>query len=130
MACAAGFTDGLGYGDNTKSAVIRLGLMEMTKFIEKFYPGSNLETFFESCGIADLVTTCYGGRNRKVCEAFVKTGKVRIMQTKVISWYNFKFAFKTLEELEVEMLGGQNLQGPHTADQVMKMLQEFKMENR
>ncbi|KHJ86064.1 putative glycerol-3-phosphate dehydrogenase [NAD(P)+ ], partial [Oesophagostomum dentatum] len=75
VACAAGFTDGLGYGDNTKAAVIRLGLMEITKFVEHYYPGSNLETFFESCGIADLITTCYGGRNRKVCEAFVKTGK-------------------------------------------------------
>ena len=31
VACAAGFTDGLGYGDNTKAAVIRLGLMEITK---------------------------------------------------------------------------------------------------
>ena len=38
VACAAGFTDGLGYGDNTKAAVIRLGLMEITKvsqFIER-----------------------------------------------------------------------------------------------
>ena len=41
VATAAGFTDGLGYGDNTKAAVIRLGLMEMIKFCEVFYPGES-----------------------------------------------------------------------------------------
>lgn len=66
----------MGFGDNTKSAIIRLGLMEMIKFAETFYKPSQLSTFIESCGVADLITTCYGGRNRKVSEAFVKTGKV------------------------------------------------------
>ena len=43
-----------------------------------------------------MITTCYGGRNRKVSEAFAKTGKA-------------------LAELETEMLNGQKLQGPETA---------------
>lgn len=91
VACGAGFVDGLGLGDNTKAAVIRLGLMEMIKFVDVFYPGSKLCTFFESCGVADLITTCYGGRNRKCSEAFVKTGK-------------------SIVDLEKEMLNGQKLQ--------------------
>jgi glycerol-3-phosphate dehydrogenase (NAD+) len=105
IACGAGFVDGLGYGDNTKAAVIRLGLKEMIAFANQFYPGAKLNTFFESCGVADLVTTCYGGRNRKVSEAFVRAD-----------------GQKTIEVLEKEMLNGQKLQGPETACEVYEML--------
>jgi glycerol-3-phosphate dehydrogenase (NAD+) len=76
VACAAGFVDGLCLGDNTKAAVIRLGLMEMVRYVNQFHGGANISTFFESCGIADLITTCYGGRNRRICEQFVKSSKV------------------------------------------------------
>jgi glycerol-3-phosphate dehydrogenase (NAD+) len=111
VACGAGFVDGLGLGDNTKAAVIRLGLMEMIKFVDVFYPGSQLATFFESCGVADLITTCYGGRNRKCSEAFVKTGK-------------------SIADLEKEMLNGQKLQGPITALEVNYMLKNKSMEDK
>jgi len=39
VALGAGFTDGMKYGDNTKAAVIRLGLMEMVAFTKLFFPG-------------------------------------------------------------------------------------------
>lgn len=109
VAVGAGFCDGLSCGDNTKAAVIRLGLMEMIKFCEIFYPSHDTRVFFESCGVADLVTTCYGGRNRKVAEAFAKTNK-------------------SIEELEKEMLNGQRLQGPETAKEVNILLKSKNLE--
>lgn len=70
------FINFFSYGDNSKAAVIRIGLKEMIQFARQFYENVELETFFESCGVADLITTCYGGRNRIAGEEFVK-GKVR-----------------------------------------------------
>lgn len=110
VAVGAGFVDALGYGENTKAAVIRLGMTEMKRFGEIFYDGINESTFLESCGIADLIATCYGGRNRKVAKAFALTGK-------------------SMESLEAEMLNGQKLQGPHTAYQVNLLLKERNLEN-
>jgi len=110
VACGAGFCDGMKLGDNTKAAIIRLGLMETIHFTNKFYPGGNLATFLESCGVADLITTCYGGRNRKVSQAFI-TSK------------------KSIAQLEEELLNGQKLQGPETAAEVNYMLKAKNLES-
>ncbi|XP_028663818.1 glycerol-3-phosphate dehydrogenase 1-like protein [Erpetoichthys calabaricus] len=112
VAVGAGFCDGLGFGDNTKAAVIRLGLMEMVAFAKVFCKGTvSSTTFLESCGVADLITTCYGGRNRKVAEAFVKSQK-------------------SIEELEKEMLNGQKLQGPQTSAEVHRILKQRNMSDK
>lgn len=111
VAVGAGFVEGLKYGDNTKAAVIRLGLMEIVKFVEEFYNNSKIDTFLESCGVADLVTTCYSGRNMRVAKAFVNSGK-------------------TIEQLEKELLNGQKLQGPPTAAEVNAMLKAKDMEDK
>uniref|UniRef100_A0A3Q3VMD6 glycerol-3-phosphate dehydrogenase (NAD(+)) n=1 Tax=Mola mola TaxID=94237 RepID=A0A3Q3VMD6_MOLML len=97
IACQNIVAVGAGFCDNTKAAVIRLGLMEMIVFAKFFCQGEVSScTFLESCGVADLVTSCYGGRNRKVAQAFVKMSK-------------------SIAELEAEMLNVQKLQGPQTS---------------
>lgn len=111
VALGAGFVDGLGYGCNTKAAAIRIGLGEMKKFISMFYPGNDSSgTMFESCGVADLITTCFGGRNRKCSEAFVKS--------------RVEGAPKTWEEIEKEMLNGQKLQGTLTCEEIVGVLEK------
>lgn len=69
-------THTLSYGASTKAAVIRIGLLEMWHFIRLYFNGKDMHTLLESCGVADLIATCSGGRNRRVSEAFVRTGKV------------------------------------------------------
>lgn len=41
-----------------------------------FSTDAKIDTFLESCGVADLVTTCYSGRNARIGKAFVHSGKV------------------------------------------------------
>ena len=48
----------------------------MWRFIRVHFNGKDMSTLLESCGVADLIATCSGGRNRRVSEAFVRTGKV------------------------------------------------------
>ena len=68
IAIAAGFCDGVGYGDNTKSALITRGINEISKFGKAV--GANAKTFFGLTGIGDLIVTCDSihSRNRKLGE--------------------------------------------------------------
>lgn len=65
IALAAGTADGLGYGDNTKAALITRGIAEMTRLGVKM--GAKLETFAGLSGIGDLIVTCASvhSRNRR-----------------------------------------------------------------
>lgn len=65
IALAAGTADGLGYGDNTKAALITRGITEITRLGVKM--GAKLETFGGLTGIGDLIVTCASvhSRNRK-----------------------------------------------------------------
>lgn len=65
IALAAGAADGLGYGDNTKAALITRGIAEITRLGVKM--GGRMESFAGLTGIGDLIVTCASvhSRNRK-----------------------------------------------------------------
>lgn len=65
IALAAGMADGLGYGDNTKAALITRGIAEMSRLAIKM--GAKAETLSGLTGIGDLIVTCESkhSRNRK-----------------------------------------------------------------
>lgn len=65
VALAAGIADGLGYGDNTKAALITRGIAEIARL--GMAMGGKLETFSGLSGIGDLIVTCASmhSRNRR-----------------------------------------------------------------
>ncbi len=65
VALAAGIADGLGYGDNTKAALITRGILEISRLGVAM--GGKPETFFGLTGIGDLIVTCASmhSRNRR-----------------------------------------------------------------
>jgi glycerol-3-phosphate dehydrogenase (NAD+) len=105
VALAAGFVDGRGWGDNAKAAVMRVGLLEMVKFGKEFFSETvNTATFTEeSCGVADLITSCSGGRNWRCAKIAVAEGI-------------------SVDEVEARELNGQKLQGTSTAHEVNSFL--------
>jgi len=76
MGVAAGIGDGLGLGDNAKSALMTRGLAEMARFGVAL--GADHGTFEGLAGIGDLITTCISphGRNRRVGERLGKGEKL------------------------------------------------------
>jgi glycerol-3-phosphate dehydrogenase (NAD(P)+) len=69
IAIACGISDGLGFGTNTKAAIVSRGLAEMSRLGAAL--GARRDTFAGLAGLGDLVTTCFSGlsRNHNVGEA-------------------------------------------------------------
>jgi glycerol-3-phosphate dehydrogenase (NAD(P)+) len=65
IALGAGISDGLGFGDNAKAAMMTRGITEIARLGEKL--GGRRETFFGLTGVGDLIVTCTSmhSRNRR-----------------------------------------------------------------
>ena len=107
IALAAGIADGLGYGDNTKAALITRGIAEIARLGVKM--GGKIETFTGLTGIGDLIVTCASvhSRNRKA-GYLIGQGKsmqeaMDEVQMVVEGVYSAKAAKKLAEKYQVSM---------------------------
>ncbi|KAI6881920.1 Glycerol-3-phosphate dehydrogenase [Hortaea werneckii] len=107
VALGAGWVDGLGWGDNAKAAVMRVGIMEEVRFGKMFFGDTvRAESFTEeSCGVADMITSCGSGRNFRCAKMSAAEGK-------------------PIAEIEKRELNGQQLQGTGTAYEVNAFLKK------
>jgi glycerol-3-phosphate dehydrogenase (NAD(P)+) len=107
IGIAAGISDGLGFGDNAKSALLTRALVEMTEFGLRL--GAEAPTFFGLAGIGDLITTCVSphGRNRALGERLGKGESLAHIQAstpKVAEGvYTAKSVQERLDILSIEM---------------------------
>ena len=107
IALAAGTADGLGYGDNTKAALITRGIAEITRLGVKM--GGKLESFTGLTGIGDLIVTCASkhSRNRKagvlIGEGMTMEEAMAEVKMVVEGVYSAKAARELAEKYEVSM---------------------------
>lgn len=106
IAIAAGICEGLGFGDNSKAALLTRGLSEITRLGVAM--GGQRNTFSGLTGLGDLITTCVSpfGRNRFVGEQIAKG--------------------KKLSQLLQEM--NQVAEGVRTTKSVCKLAEKFNVE--
>lgn len=107
VALAAGIADGLGYGDNTKAALITRGITEIARL--GMAMGGKFETFCGLSGIGDLIVTCASmhSRNRR---AGILIGKGHTMEEAmeevkmvVEGVYSAKAAMRLAEQYQIQI---------------------------
>jgi len=96
----------------------------MARFGQFFFSGVRNRTWVESCGIADLVTTCYGGRNRKCAEAFALEILNQDKNKDNEDPNSLKEECeKRWKRIETDLLDGQKLQGTWAVQKVYVSLE-------
>lgn len=138
IALAAGTADGLGYGDNTKAALITRGITEIGRLGKKM--GAQMETFYGLSGIGDLIVTCASkhSRNRKagylIGQGHTMEEAMDEVQMVVEGVYSARAARELAEKYEVEMpiiteVNRVLFEGKSAAEAVMDlMLRDKKVE--
>jgi glycerol-3-phosphate dehydrogenase (NAD(P)+) len=83
-AIAAGISDGLGLGDNAKSALVTRSLAELIRLGTKL--GGKAETFYGLSGLGDLIVTCFSvhSRNRGLGERLGKGESLADIQKSMV----------------------------------------------
>ena len=107
IALAAGMADGLGYGDNTKAALITRGMAEITRLGVKM--GGKPQTFSGLSGIGDLIVTCESmhSRNRRagilIGKGYTADEAMKEVQMVVEGVYSARAALKLAKKYDVSM---------------------------
>lgn len=107
VALAAGIADGLGYGDNTKAALITRGIIEIARLGVAM--GARFETFCGLTGIGDLIVTCASmhSRNRRagILIGQGKTMEEAMAEVKMVveGVYSAKAAMELAEKYQVQL---------------------------
>ena len=107
IALAAGMADGLGYGDNSKAALITRGISEMARLALAM--GAKYETLSGLTGIGDLIVTCESrhSRNRKagmlIGQGYTMQQAMDEVKMVVEGIYSAKAAIALARKYEVDM---------------------------
>ena len=107
IALAAGVVDGLGYGDNTKAALMTRGIAEMSRLVIAM--GGNIETVAGLSGIGDLIVTCISKHSRNRNAGFLigqgKTYHEAMDEVKMVveGVYSAKAAYELGKKYNVSM---------------------------
>ena len=107
LAISVGCSDGMGFGDNTRAALITRGLVEMKRFVLAY--GGSEDTLNGLAGIGDLIVTCTSvhSRNHSVGERLGKGEKIGdilgSMQMVAEGVWNSKVVHEIAKKLGVEM---------------------------